>query len=62
MGNNTYNGTSGRRNDNQRGNITRPFDGVSYTIRNNLQSASINGSFTVEAGWANQGCQVSWIF
>lgn len=36
------------------GNITRPFDGVSFTIRNNSQSSSINGSFAVEAGWTNQ--------
>jgi hypothetical protein len=36
------------------GNITRVFDGVSYTIRNNSQSSSINGSLTVEAGWTNQ--------
>lgn len=36
------------------GDITIPIDGVTYTIRNNSQSSSISGSFTVEAGWTNQ--------
>lgn len=33
---------------------TQVIDGVAYTIRNNSQSSSIDGSFTVQAGWTNQ--------
>lgn len=33
---------------------TRVIDGIPYTIRNNSQSSSVNGSFTVSAGWTNQ--------
>ena len=34
--------------------ITRVIDGVPFTLVNNSQSSSIDGSFTVEAGWTNQ--------
>ena len=33
---------------------TRVIDGIPYTIRNNSQSSSVNGSFSVVAGWTHQ--------